>query len=130
MHEACITPWMDEHESRRLVNLTGALLSALSDALAGATESAAGHTGATAAALTYLAQQPGSGIDRLKDPLGRTQSATVRVVDRLVSDGFAERRPGRNGRSVSVYLTPRGTAARTVDPRPTPRCPAHIFGSA
>ncbi len=97
--------------SQRLENLLGALVVALADSLGTELETAAGRPGATAAALAVLAQEPGLGIEQLKLPLRRTQSATVRVVDQLVGDGYAERRPGRDRRSVSVYLTDTGTAA-------------------
>lgn len=99
---------MPDSDSRRLENLFGSLLTALADSLTARAEQVVGHSGATAAALTYLAQVPGLSIDRLKDPLGLSQSATVRLVDRLVADGLAQRRPGRNGRSVSVHLTSPG----------------------
>ena len=97
--------------SQRLENLLGALVIALGDALGAEVETVAGRPGATAAALAVLAQEPGLGIEQLKLPLRRTQSATVRVVDQLVADGYAERRPGRDRRSVSVFLTEPGTAA-------------------
>ncbi len=93
---------------RRLENLFGSLLTAISDSLTARDEEAAGHSGATAAALAYLNQTPGLSIDRLKRPLGLSQSATVRLVDRLVTDGLAQRRPGRNNRSVAIHLTPPG----------------------
>jgi DNA-binding MarR family transcriptional regulator len=66
-----------------------------------------------------LAQEPGLGIEQLREPLGRTQSATVRVVDQLVAAGQAERRPGRDQRSVAVHLTEEGMAAagRVLDAR-------------
>lgn len=89
-------------------NLLGSLLTALSDALTAQAERTAGHSGATAAALTHLLQQPGQSIDALKAPLALSQSATVRLVDRLAGDGLAERRPGRDGRSIAVHLTPAG----------------------
>jgi DNA-binding MarR family transcriptional regulator len=63
------------------------------------------------AALAVLAQEPGLGIEQLKVPLGLTQSATVRIVDRPVADGYAERREGRDHRRVAVVLTERGMAA-------------------
>ena len=97
--------------SQRLENLLGALVVALGDELDAEVETAAGRPGATAAALAVLAQEPGLGIEQLKLPLRRTQSATVRVVDQLVADGYAERRPGRDRRAVSVFLTEPGTAA-------------------
>src|SRR6201997_4716130 len=96
---------------KRLENLMGALAVGLSDSITSAVESASGHTGAMGAALATLAQEPGLSIERLRVPLGRTQSATVRLVDQLVADGYAERRPGRDQRSVAVVLTPKGTQA-------------------
>jgi DNA-binding MarR family transcriptional regulator len=99
---------MSDSENRRLENLFGSLLTALSDSLTVRAERAAGHSGATAAALTYLLQEPGQSIDQLKEPLGLSQSATVRLVDRLVADGLVQRRPGRDGRSIAVHLTPPG----------------------
>jgi MarR family transcriptional repressor of emrRAB len=95
----------------RLENLLGALVVAVSDSLAGAVQTAAGHPGAIGAGLAVLAQEPGLGIEQLRRPLGRTQSATVRVVDQLVADGYAQRRAGRDHRSVAVVLTDAGTAA-------------------
>jgi MarR family transcriptional repressor of emrRAB len=97
--------------SRRLENLLGALAVGLSDAIASAAETATGHAGAMGAALATLAQEPGLSIEQLRVPLGRTQSATVRVVDQLVAEGHAERRPGRDQRSVAVVLTPKGAEA-------------------
>src|SRR6516164_5687098 len=97
--------------SRRMENLMGALAVALSDEIGSAVETATGHAGAMGAALATLAQEPGLSIEQLRVPLGRTQSATVRVVDQLVAEGHAERRPGRDQRSVAVVLTPKGTEA-------------------
>jgi DNA-binding MarR family transcriptional regulator len=97
--------------SRRLENLLGALAVGLSDAVTSAADTATGHAGAMGAALATLAQEPGLGIEQLRVPLGRTQSATVRVVDQLVAEGYAERRPGRDQRSIAVFLTAKGTRA-------------------
>jgi MarR family transcriptional repressor of emrRAB len=97
--------------SDRLENLLGALVLAVSDSLTSAVQAAAGHPGAMAAGLAVLAQEPGLGIEQLRRQLARTQSATVRVVDQLVAEGQAERRPGRDHRSISVVLTDQGTAA-------------------
>lgn len=115
MHERCIIGGM----SRRLENLMGALAVALSDSIASEVETCTGHSGAMGAALAVLAQEPGLGIEQLRVPLGRTQSATVRIVDQLVAEGYAERRAGRDSRSVAVVLTDRGTeaAARVLDAR-------------
>lgn len=106
---------MTQTNERRLQNLLGTLLLALSDSITHEVNTVAGHSGATAAALTFLAQEPGVGIEQLKRPLGLTQSATVRLVDRLVADGLAERRAGNNGRAIAVHLNPAGDlAARQI----------------
>ena len=97
--------------SRRLENLLGALAVGLSDAITSAVEATTGHAGAMGAALATLAQEPGLGIEQLRVPLGRTQSATVRVVDQLVAEGYAERRPGQDQRCVAVFLTATGAEA-------------------
>jgi len=97
--------------SDRLENLLGALVQAVSDSLSSAVETAAGHPGAMASGLAVLAQEPGLGIEQLRRSLSRTQSATVRIVDQLVVEGHAERRAGRDHRSISVVLTDQGTAA-------------------
>ncbi|MFI6462628.1 MarR family winged helix-turn-helix transcriptional regulator [Streptomyces sp. NPDC050528] len=94
---------------RRTENLLAALVTALGDAQRAASESASGQSGATPAALTYLLQEPGAGLDRIAGPLGLTQSAATRLVDRLERDGKARREPGANGRKVSIVLTPEGT---------------------
>ncbi len=103
----------------RLENLLGALVIALSDSMSAAVETAAGRPGAAAAALAVLAQEPGLGIEQLRLPLRRTQSATVRVVDQLVAEGRARRQAGRDRRSVAVVLTDQGTAtaAKVLDGR-------------
>ena len=105
--------------SKRLENMLGALAVGLSDSIVSAAESATGHAGVMGAALATLAQEPGLGIEQLRVPLGRTQSATVRVVDQLVAEGYAERRAGRDHRSVAIYLTSKGTeaAARVLGSR-------------
>jgi DNA-binding MarR family transcriptional regulator len=99
------------HNDRGL-NLLGAASVAVSDRLRLATENGAGHGGSAPAALISLAGYlNGRPIDSLRDPLGLTHSAAVRVVDRLVEAGLARRRPGRDGRSVAVELTAAGREA-------------------
>jgi hypothetical protein len=43
--------------------------------------------------------------------VGLTPSGAVRLVDRLAAAGYVERRPGRDGRSVALVLTPSGRRA-------------------
>ena len=99
---------MDASSDGRTGNLLGALVTALGDAQRVASESTSGQGGATPAALTYLLQEPGAGIDRISGPLGLTQSAATRLVDRLERDGKARREPGANGRKVAIFLTQEG----------------------
>ena len=96
----------------RAVNLLGSASLAISDRLRRGAEAGAGHGGSAPAALISLAGYlDGSPIEALRDPLGLTHSAAVRVVDRLVAAGLARRRPGRDGRSVAVELTDQGRQA-------------------
>lgn len=94
----------------RLANVLGAFALAVSDALEAATERAAGgHAGAGPAALVALSDLlAGRSVDDLRRAVGLTHSGGVRVVDRLVTDGLAERRPGPDGRSVALALTSPG----------------------
>jgi DNA-binding MarR family transcriptional regulator len=97
----------------RLTNLVGALTLVVADAVRHAVETAAGHSDAAPAALAIL--QParhGRSVDELRRAVGLTPSGGVRLVDRLVADRLVQRRPGADGRSVLVTLTPRGR--RTV----------------
>src|SRR5207244_11393948 len=49
---------------------------------------------------------------QLSDVIGLTHSATVRLVDRLVANGYVLRQAsGRDGRTVAIRLTKAGTAA-------------------
>ena len=97
---------MDADE--RLVNLLGACALALADRLQAATERALGEQGASAAALVTIAQYPGGSIEELRRALGRTHSATVRVVDRLVARGWVRREAGARGPAVALVATPTG----------------------
>jgi DNA-binding MarR family transcriptional regulator len=98
----------------RLANVLGALTLALADEVAAATERAAGRTGAGPAALVALSDLlAGRSVDHLRRAVGLTHSGGVRVVDRLVADGLAERRPGPDGRSVALALTARGRRLAT-----------------
>lgn len=103
---------MSESTDRRLTNLVGALALALSDRMRDATETAAGHGAAAPSALVALHEFLGHGsMDQLRRAIGLTPSGAVRLVDRLVQHGYAERQPGSDGRSVALVLTTRGEAA-------------------
>lgn len=99
----------------RAGNLLGALAIGLTDRLQRETEAAAGRSGGRAAALATLAQWPGDTIEDLSHTLGLTHSATVRVIDGLVADGFATREHLGGGPAVRPRLTEAGEAqARRV----------------
>ncbi len=106
---------------RRTANVVAALALALTDELEAATVRATdGHTGAGPAAVVALRHLlAGRSVDDLRRAVGLTHSGGVRLVDRLVADGLVERRPGADGRSVAVALTPRGRAMarRAMDAR-------------
>jgi DNA-binding MarR family transcriptional regulator len=99
----------NEPDDERLANILGALVLALTDQVQAATEDASGHRAAAPAALVALLDLlAGRSVDDLRHAVDLTHSGGVRLVDRLVTDGLAERRPGRDGRSVALALTARG----------------------
>ena len=103
----------------RTVNLLGALVVGLGDALREVSEAAAGFGGAGPAALASAAQWPGETVGSLGQRVGLSQPAGVRLVDRLAREGLAERHPGSEGRSVAVAVTAAGEerAARVLAAR-------------
>ena len=102
---------MTESHDARLTNVVGAFALALADAIRNATEAAAGSTGAAPAALVALHQfLAGRTTEDLAQATGLTHSGAVRLVDRLAMAGLVERRPGRDGRSLAIVLTPAGRA--------------------
>jgi DNA-binding MarR family transcriptional regulator len=95
---------------------TGNLLGALSLAVTDRTSAAAGDTlgqsesaAVALSALHHFLRDPS--VDLLRQVLGLTPSGTVRLVDRLQDAGYVVRRPGRDGRSVSLRLTVSGRRA-------------------
>jgi DNA-binding MarR family transcriptional regulator len=98
------------HTNAREANLLGTLSLAVTTRLASAVNSPLGPSAPAAlnALESYLGGEP---IDTLRQVLGLTHSGAVRLVDRLVEAGLAERRPGPDGRSVAVALTADGRAA-------------------
>jgi DNA-binding MarR family transcriptional regulator len=100
-----------ESRDTHLINILGAFALALADRVRQATEAAAGMTGAAPAALVALHQfLGGRTTGNLARATGLTHSGAVRLVDRLVDTGLAERRSGRDGRSSAIVLTTTGRA--------------------
>lgn len=95
---------------------TTAKLSALSIAVMDRIEQSAREVidrgGETRAALVVIGYGCGITNDRLRRILGLSHSGTVRLVDRLVSDGLVERKRSRDGREIALHLTSAGAATR------------------
>ena len=89
-------------------NLLGATALALADRIRAAVDAASDVSGETAAALAVIAQQPGGTVEDLRQAIGRSQPATVRIVDRLVEHGLVERRRGERGPALALVVTARG----------------------
>ena len=101
----------------RLSNLLGAWALAISDRVGAAAAAAAGRGGQAPAALVALHQFAcGGTIEDLRQVLGLSHSAAVRLVDALVTDGHVAReKAADDGRSVALVLTTSGrTTARGV----------------
>jgi DNA-binding MarR family transcriptional regulator len=95
------------HISPREVNLVTAWALAVTTELH---EVAAddGLNPATQAALCTLFNRPGESIEFLRGILGLSHPGCVRLVDRLEQEGLAQRRPGEDGRTLSLSLTAEG----------------------
>jgi MarR family transcriptional repressor of emrRAB len=91
------------HSSSRTANLLGALGVVLADALADA-----GGDSAAAALVAIGGPSAGASIEALSGVVGLSHSGTVRLVDRLETDGLVERRRGADQRSAALVLTPAG----------------------
>ena len=95
-----------------IANLLGALSLAVMDRIEQGAREVIGRGGETPAALVVIGYGQGMTNDKLRRILGLSHSGTVRLVDRLVSDHLVERRPGKDGREVALYLTAKGAATR------------------
>src|SRR5215207_7099513 len=96
----------------RTGNLLGALSLAVTDRTSTASGDALGQSESAAVALSALhhfLKDPS--VDVLRQVLGLTPSGAVRLVDRLQAAGYVTRRPGRDGRSISLRLTASGRRA-------------------
>jgi MarR family transcriptional regulator, negative regulator of the multidrug operon emrRAB len=96
------------NDRTRRENLLGAFVLAVADRLRLETEEAIGHTGAAAAALVTIAQFPGRTVEFLRQAIGLSHPAAVRVVDRLVEQRLVRRRPAGRGPAVALTTTAAG----------------------
>ena len=99
-------------EDERTLNLLGALALGLVDVLNTAAGANAGSGGETPAALVTLGAQPGISINDLRQILNLSHPGTVRLIDRLQTQGFVERRAGTDGRTLALFLTEAGRERR------------------
>ena len=82
-------------DAAALINRVGALLLVAHDSMAEAAGRAMGRGAQAPAALVALREfLEDATIQQLSDVIGLTHSATVRLVDRLVADGFVLRQGG------------------------------------
>ena len=96
----------------RTANLLGAVGLAAVDRIEEVARSVLSHAGETPAALVVIGYDMGPSNDQLRRVLCLSHPGSVRLVDRLVSDGLVERREGRDRRAIALYLTERGRALR------------------
>lgn len=101
-------------EDERTLNLLGALALSMMDALNAAVESSAGYGGETPAALVTLGAEPGLSINELRHILNLSHPGTVRLIDRLETQGLVERRAGTDGRTLALFLTDAGDERRSA----------------
>lgn len=96
----------------RTANLLGALALAVTDRIETMAREVLNHVGETPAAVVVIGYGPGLTNDKLRRILGLSHPGTVRLVDRLVSDGLVERRQGLTKREIALHLTSRGAEVR------------------
>lgn len=109
MPSAHIDAAMDGSRDR---NIFGAFALMISDDIVRASSSRAPEAGPAASALALLAHKPGLSIRMLAIGVGLSHAGTVRLVDRLATEGMIERREhSSDGRTRALYLTPAGKIA-------------------
>ncbi len=93
----------------RTLNMLGALSVVVADRVNSSVEAVAAMGPSAPAALAALHEfLDGGSVTQLSSVLGLTHSGTVRLVDRLCSEGLVRRADGQDGRAVSVVLTRAG----------------------
>jgi MarR family transcriptional repressor of emrRAB len=108
------------HTEQRQANLLGAFSLAVTDRVGAAVRDVAPSAGegpaGLVAAATFL---EGGSIEDLSQALGRSHSATVRLIDKLELRGLLERRGADDARSWAIVATESGgeTARRILDAR-------------
>lgn len=98
--------------TERTQNLLGALALGLVDVLTETVESLTGYGGGASATLVTLGVEPGISINMLRQILNLSHPGTVRLIDKLETDGLVQRRQGSDGRTVALFLTEEGKRRR------------------
>ncbi|MET7771913.1 MarR family transcriptional regulator [Nocardia sp. NPDC005366] len=101
-------------------NVLGALSLVVADRMNTAVEAIAALGPSAPATLAAMHEfLDGGSVTQLSSVLGLTHSGTVRLVDRLATEGLVERVGAQDGRAVSVVLTQHGrrTAERILRTR-------------
>jgi len=93
---------MQSAQRSRVANMLGGLSVAIGDAVA---------AGSQESALVALDSHPAGTIARLSRALGRSHSATVRLVDGLERNGLVRRERADDPRAIALTLTAAGAAA-------------------
>lgn len=105
---------MDDLEAR-LGNLVTAFSTGVSDRVRTAMGGRSALGGEALGALIVVGSAAGLSIDRLGKILRLSHPGTVRLVDRLVEAGFAERRAAASDRrALAIHLTEAGQAERAA----------------
>jgi DNA-binding MarR family transcriptional regulator len=95
----------------RVEQLLGVAALAAMDRLRAAIAGGPGLSEAEGGALVHLQAWPGGSVGDLAGVVGRSQPATVRLVDRLVEHGLLRREAGVDRRTVALVLTESGSRA-------------------
>ena len=92
-------------DQRQTANLLGALALSLTDRMRVTVENATGFGGEAAAALVTIGAEPDSAIRFVAAVVGLSHSGTVRLIDKLESEGLVTRQSGTDGRTAALRLT-------------------------
>jgi len=103
----------------RLENLLGAVILAAGDRVRPVIEAGLGQKGSAVEALVHLADYSGESTEQLSRVLGISQPGAVAVVERLVSAGLVDKRPGPDRRTRALHLSAAGheVVAELLDAR-------------
>jgi MarR family transcriptional repressor of emrRAB len=92
----------------RTVNLLGAFVTGINDQLNRRLEEESGASDDVPAALVAIGYNEGRTVDYLSKTLGLSHSWTVRMVEKLETQGWVEKRAAEDKRAVALFLTRQG----------------------